>query len=70
MTYVKVEQRIVVTLLLGTPGQPVEVEIERDAAGLWLKFPNEDYLVTAEVVEALYDVWQEVPVGSSKGRDQ
>lgn len=80
MTYVQVEQRVTVEFLKETPevkgprgwaeAAIVPVEIEREHDGLLLKFSSDTYLVPAEVVEALYDVWQEVPVGSSKGRDQ
>ena len=33
-----------------------------------LNLPSATYLLRPEVVEALYDVWQEVPVGSYKVR--
>lgn len=73
MSYVSVQQRVVVTFMWQDEPtrsrQPVEVEVQRSERGLLLQFPSgSSQLVPPEVIEALYDVWQEVPVGSSEAR--
>jgi hypothetical protein len=77
--YVMVKTSITVKLLRETPevsgprgwgeGAIETAEIKKDSEGLLLTFSNGvAYLLRPEVVEALYDVWQEVPVGSYQGR--
>lgn len=66
MSYVTVEQRVVVQFLR-VDGGPVDVQVTRTDSGLLLKLSEADFIIPAEVVEALYDVWQEVPIGRGHG---